>query len=291
MNAPPLPPVTSILFHLDIVLFNMPIFRDFLTALRLALKANFVWMVAGVLLVVALAMLLSAYFGGRQPTTVALDVGFSTIRLLVPLLIVLLVQELLSREFDKRYYLNSLTYPRGRRSLLLGRFVALLAMLLGLLLVLALLQILLAGFIGGFYPQGTPVAFGQPYLVVMAFMALDLLVLAALATLLAVVASTPSFVLIGTFGFMLVARSYGAIVDLLSRDAGLVGNAESYRAGLGVLSYLLPDLGALDLRMLALYGKPEFLPADWPWLLLSNLAYASGLLALAVWALQRKRFA
>ncbi|SFP87094.1 ABC transporter permease [Pseudomonas borbori] len=269
----------------------MPIFRDFLTALRLALKAKFAWMAAGVLLVVALATGLSAYFGGRQPATVALDVGVSTMRLLVPLLIVLLVQELLSREFDKRYYLNSLTYPRGRRSLLLGRFAALLAMLLGLLLALGLLQIGLVQFIGGIYPQATPVAMGQPYLIVMAFMALDLLVLAALATLLAVVASTPSFVLIGTFGFMLVARSYGAIVELLSSNAGVVVNAEGYRASLGVLGYLLPDLGALDLRMLALYGKPEFLPADWPWLLLSSLAYAFALMALAVWALQRKRFA
>ena len=164
-------------------------------------------------------------------------------------------------------------------------------MLLGLLLALGLLQVWLVGLIGGVYPQATPVAMGQPYLIVIAFMALDLLVLAALATLLAVVASTPSFVLIGTFGFMLVARSYGAIVDLLSRDAGLVSNAEGYRASLGVLGYLLPDLGALDLRMLALYGKPEFLPADWPWLLLSNFGYAFSLLALAVWALQRKRFA
>ena len=269
----------------------MPILRHFLIALRLALKAKFVWMAAATLIVVALATLLSAYFGGRQPTTVALDVGFSTIRLLLPLLIVLLAQELLSREFDKRYYLNSLTYPRGRRSLLLERFAALLILLLSLLLALALLQIGLVQFIGGIYPQATPVAMGQPYLIVMAFMALDLLVLAALATLLAVVASTPSFVLIGTFGFMLVARSYGAIVELLSSNAGVVVNAEGYRASLGVLGYLLPDLGALDLRMLALYGKPEFLPADWPWLLLSSLAYACALLALAVWALQRKRFA
>lgn len=269
----------------------MSIFRDFLTALRLALKAKFAWIAIGILLMVALATLLSSYFGARQPTTVALDVGLSAIRLLVPLLIVLLVQELFSHEFDKRYYLNSLAYPRDRRSLLLGRFGALFAMLLGLLLVLALLQVVLANFIGGLYPQSTPVVMGWPYLIVMAFVALDLLMLAALATLLAVVASTPSFVLIGTFGFMLVARSYSAIVELLSRDTGLVGNAEGYRAGLGVLGYLLPDLGALDVRMLALYGKPEFLPADWPWLVLSSLGYALALLALAVWALQRKRFA
>lgn len=268
----------------------MHIFHDFVTALRLALKAKVAWMVAGLLIVVALAMVLSAYFSGRQPNTVALDVGLSTSRLLLPLLIVLLTQELLSREFDKRYYLNSLTYPRARHLLLLGRFVALLAILLVVLLALALLQVILARLIGDTYPQATPVAMGQPYLITISFLALDLLVLAALATLLAVVASVPSFVLISTFGFMLVARSYGAIVELLGRQAGLVSDTEGYRSRLGVLGYLLPDLGALDVRMLALYGKPEFLPADWPWLVLSSVSYAAGLLALAVWALQRKRF-
>lgn len=268
----------------------MSTFRDFVTALRLALKAKFAWIAVGVLLIVVLAMGLSAYFGGRQPTTVALDVGFSTIRLLLPLLIVLLAQELLSREFDKRYYLNSLTYPRARHSLLLGRFAAMLAILMGVLAAGGLLQVVLSELIGSQYPQATPVALGQPYLIAIAFLALDLLVLAALATLLAVVASVPSFVLIGTLGFMLVARSYGAIVELLGRQAGLVNDAEGYRAGLGVLGYLLPDLGALDVRMLALYGKPEFLPPDWPWLVLSNFAYAVALVALAVWALERKRF-
>jgi len=269
----------------------MPISRDFTTSLRLAFKAKFAWIAVGILLTAALATLLSAYFGGRQPATVALDVGLSTIRLLLPLLIVLMVQELLSRELDKRYYLYSLTYPRARHRLLLGRFAALLALLLGLLLALGLLQAVLVHLISAAHPQATPVAMGQPYLTVIAFLALDLVVLSAVATLLAVVASTPSFVLIGTFGFMLVARSYGAIVELLGNQAGLVSGTEGYRASLGVLGYLLPDLGALDLRMLALYDKPEFLPADWPWLLLSNLGYAIGLLALAVWALQRKRFA
>ena len=268
----------------------MPILRHFLTALNLAVKAKYLRMACGILLMTALTMLLSAYFGGRHSVTVALDVGFSTLRLLLPLLIVLLVQELLSREVDKRYYLASLTYPCARSSLLLGRFAALLALLLVLLVALGLLQIWLVSLIAGVYPQATPVAMGQPYLIVMAFMSLDMLVLATLAALLAVVASTPSFVLIGTFGFMLVARSYGAVVELLSSNAGVVVNAEGYRASLGVLGYLLPDLGALDLRMLALYGKPEFLPADWPWLLLGSLGYAVALLALAVWALQRKRF-
>lgn len=264
---------------------------DFLAGLRLALRARYLWLAGCSLLVLALAALMAAQFSGRQPATVALDIGLSVMRLLLPLVLVLMAQELLSREFDRRYFLNSLTYPRPRHKLLLGRFLAVAALILGLLLVMALLLALLVGLVGQGYAQGTPVSLGLHYLVSIAFVGVDLLLLTALACLLAVVASTPSFVLIGTFGFMLVARSFAAIVELLSRDMSLVGDAESYRAGVGLLGYLLPDLGALDVRMVALYGTMDFLPADWLWLLLSSLAYVVALLALAVWALQRKRFA
>lgn len=264
---------------------------DCLAGFRLALRARYGWLAGCSLLVLALAALLAAQFSGRQPATVALDVGLSVTRLLVPLVLVLMTQELLSREFDRRYFLNSLTYPRPRHSLLLGRFMAVAVLALSLLLVMALLLAFLVGLVGQGYAQGTRVALGHHYLVAIAFIGVDLLLLCALACLLAVIASTPSFVLIGTFGFMLVARSFAAIIELLTRDASVVGDAEGYRAGIGVLGYLLPDLGALDVRMVALYGTMDFLPADWPWLLLSSLAYVITLLALAVWALQRKRFA
>lgn len=269
----------------------MSFLRDFLVSVFLSCKAKLVALAAGLVLVVLCVSLLSSYFGVRQPSTVALDVGFSAMRILVPLLIVLLAQELFSREFERRYYLRSLTYPRGRCAFLMGRFAAILMFLLVVLFVLSLVQMVIVKLINNFHSQATPVALGEYYLVAMAFMALDFFVLASLATFLAILASTPSFVLIGTFGFMLVARSYAGIVELIVRDAGVVASAEGYRIGLGALGYLLPDLGSLDVRMLALYGKIEFLPADWPWLLASSLGYAFGLLALAVWALQRKRFA
>lgn len=261
------------------------------TCLRLALRARFGWLTIGCLLVLALAAFLSAQFSGRQPITVALDIGLSVMRLVLPLVIVLMTQELLSHEFDRRYFLNTLSYPHPRHRLLLGRFATVAGLTLGLLLLLAAALALLAWLIGQGYAQATPVALGSHYLLTIAFIGLDLLLLTAVASLLAVVASTPSFVLIGTFGFMLVARSFGAIVELLTHNSGVVSDAESYRSGIGLLGYLLPDLGALDVRMVALYGKLELLPADWPWLVLSCLVYTIGLLALAVWALNRKRFA
>ena len=269
----------------------MSVFIDVSSSIKLALKARYLWISFCIFLVMLAAAGLSAHFGGRQSSVVALDVSFSIVRLMLPLLVVLLVQELISREFDKRYYMSSLSYPRGRVRMLLGRFISVLLLIVALLVFLGVMQCFIVFFVEYFYPQPALVSFGWFNLIVLCFFVFDLLVVMAMATFLSVVASTSSFVLIGTFGFMLVARSYGAIVELLSNNAGVVINAEGYRASLGVLGYLLPDLGALDLRMLALYGKPEFLPADWPWLLLSNLAYACALLALAVWALQRKRFA
>lgn len=266
-------------------------FSEFLAGIRLALRARYLWLAGCSLLVLVLASLLAAQFSGRQPATVALDVGLSLIRLLLPLVLVLMAQELLSREFERRYFLNSLTYPRPRYHLLLGRFFAVAALVLGLLMLMALLLALLVWLVSQGYAQGTPVALGYHYMVTIGFVGVDLLLLMALACLLAVIASTPSFVLIGTFGFMLVARSFAAIVDLLARNATVVSDVESYRAGLGLLGYLLPDLGALDVRMVTLYGTMDFLPGDWLWLLLSCLAYIVALLALAVWALQRKRLA
>lgn len=261
------------------------------TGFRLAFRARFGWLTGSSLLVLAIAAFLAAQFSGRQPTTVALDIGLSIIRLLLPLVLVVMTQELLSREFERRYFLNSLSYPHPRHSLLLGRFISVAILTIGLLLLLATTLALLVWMIGQSYTQATPVALDHRYLITIGFISLDLLLVTAVATLLAVVASTPSFVLIGTFGFMLVSRSFSAIVELLTRNNGVVSDAESYRSGIGLLSYLLPDLGALDVRMVALYGKMELLPADWPWLVLSSLIYTVGLLSLAVWALNRKRFA
>ncbi len=261
------------------------------TGFRLAFRARFGWLAIGSLLVLAIAAFLSAQFSGRQPATVALDIGLTVIRLLLPIVLVSMTQELLSGEFDRRYFLNTLSYPHPRHGLLLGRFIAVAILSLVLLLLLAAALALLAWVIGQGYAQSTPVALGIHYLITIAFIGLDLLLLTAVATMLAVVASTPSFVLIGTFGFMLVARSFSAIVELLTLNAGVVSDADGYRSRIGILSYLLPDLGALDVRMVALYGKLELLPADWPWLVLSSVTYMVGLLSLAVWSLNRKRFA
>jgi Cu-processing system permease protein len=268
----------------------MLLLPDFLVGLRIAIRARYVFIASISLCVLLLSAWLSSQFSGRQPATVALDIGLSVMRLVLPLVLVLIVQEVMSREFDRRYFLNSIAYPRPRSSFMLGRFLAILVLLWGLLCLMALALGGVVWWVGLGYDQATHVSLGRHYALVIFFIGVDLLVLSAMASMLAVMASTPSFVLIGTLGFMLVARSFASIIELLTRDAWVVGGGDEYRQGISVLSYMLPDLGALDIRMVALYSRMEFLPGDWFLLLMSNLAYVLALVFLGVWHLWRKKF-
>lgn len=268
----------------------MRIYPDFLTAMMLALRARLfstvLWFTVAMIIVVWMA----SQFSGRQPATVAMDVGISFIRIVLPVLMILLVQELFSREFDRRYYLSSLTYPRPRHWLLLGRFSAIVSILLLALAVMGSVLAVEVWAISKGYQQATPVSLGSHYLITLAFIAFDFIALTSMATFLSVTAKTPSFVLIGTIGFMLVARSYSSILALLQSEGYVVANPGLYHRSLGILGYILPDLGSLDVRMIALYDKMAFLPQDWPSLLLSTMTYSAALTALALWILQRKRF-
>lgn len=268
----------------------MSLLPDLHTGILLARRARYFSTSLWLFLAVLALALMAAQFSGRQPATVALDVGISAMRLLLPLLIILLVQELFSREFDRRYILSSLTYPRPRHWLLLGRLSSILLLVYALMVVMALALAWLVTFIGSGYEQSTPVNLGINYSITLAFIAIDLFVLTTLAILLAIVASTPSFVLIGTLGFMLAARSYSNIIALLERERYMFDNTELYQQSLSLLNYLFPDLGALDVRVIMLYNRLDLMPLDWLASIASNFAYGLAMIVLAIVILHRKRF-
>jgi len=269
----------------------MHILTDAFVAARIVQRARFGSIALWLTLLVSTAVFMASQFSGRQPASVALDVGLSIIRIGLPILIILIAQELLCNEFLRRNYLFSITYPRTRQNFLMGRVLAIALIIFILLFFLATLLAGLVTLIAENYEQSTPIAIDHRFATVIAFIGLDLLVMLAISTLLSVAASTPSFVLIGSLGFMVVARSYSPIAALLTRDSSLVGDADTYQSSLNLLGYLLPDLAALDVRMIALYGQWQFLPEDWLMRVTATLAYVVGLLGLAVWALNRKKFA
>ncbi len=84
--------------------------NEIVLSLRLAVRARFLTLAGSLLAIVMLLLFMAAQFSARHPATVALDVSLSVIRLGLPLLAILLAQELISREFERRYHLTSLTY-------------------------------------------------------------------------------------------------------------------------------------------------------------------------------------
>lgn len=258
--------------------------------LRIAIRARFTNISLWLLVALVLIVILAAQFSGRQPATVALDVGISFIRISLPLLIVIMIQELFTREFERRYFLSSLTYPRVRTELLLGRFLAVFVLSLLLLVIMSLTLAVLVSIIGQSYAQATPVDLWLPYFSTVLFISVDLFVISAMATLLSIVAVTPSFILIGTFGFLIVARSYATVIALLQQDKIIMEGQQLYQESLSWLGYFLPDLAALDIREVTLYGTMDFLPENWLLTVTGTTAYGVALLGIALWRFERKSF-
>src|SRR5690606_9656693 len=73
---------------------SMPFFTDLRVGLRLSLRARFISLSTFGLVALFAAAALGASFSGRQPATVALDVGLSVIRFVLPIIAVFMLQEL-----------------------------------------------------------------------------------------------------------------------------------------------------------------------------------------------------
>jgi Cu-processing system permease protein len=273
---------------------RMNTFRaDFLLGLRLFYHSRLLGVIFWFSLLILIGFYVAVQFSARQMATVSMDVGISIVRLVMPILIVLLVQELFGREFERKLYLSSFAYPRSRTIWLLSRLWVILAIVFVVLACFVIVLAALSAYAMELYHQATAVSLGLPYLVTVGMLALDLTVVTVFAVLLAVSARTPSFVLLGVFGFVLIARSYTPLIELLSANPYVVegfADPRIYRDSIGMLAFLLPDLGRLDVRMIALYNDMAFFPSDWALMLSATLAYVAALLGLSVWVLNKREF-
>src|SRR5258705_4396399 len=86
------------------------------------------------------AAYLAAQFSGRQPNTVALDVGISGIRFIALLMVVFWCQELVAREVERKTVFFALAYPVPRSLYLIGRYLGVLALAACSIVILGLLM-------------------------------------------------------------------------------------------------------------------------------------------------------
>ena len=197
---------------------------------------------------------LSGFFSPRQPQSVVLDVGFSGIRFSLVLLNLFWVQELVTREIDRRTILFSLAYPVSRSAFLAGRFVALLILSLLASAILALLLLLAVILAGGGYAQEFPPALGLPFWSAIAGLALDAAVVGAFALCIAALSTVAILPLALGVAFAIAGKALGATMAYLARGAdGNTALLSRFSPIVERIKWVVPDLSRLDWREWPMY--------------------------------------
>lgn len=233
---------------------------------------------------------LAANFSARHPTTLAMDVGLSSLRFITILMALFWVQDLLAKDIERKSVMFVLAYPVPRSSFILGRFLGIaLLCALAVLIVGSLLWLLL--FIGpSDYNQTTPVDLGMAYWVTLLYQYLGVLVVVAFAVLISTISTTPMLPLVTGVAFAIACSAIGPTYDyLMTSDYADLEQQASLSPLLDSALWVLPDLSRLDIRIWALYGEsPSRL------ILLAGPGMAVGyitiLLSLAINRFQRREF-
>lgn len=231
---------------------------------------------------------LAAFFSPRQPTTVAMDVGFSGMRISLVLFALFWGQELFGREIERRTVLFALAYPVPRSHYLLGRYfgivslLALAAVLLGVLLWLAVLLT------SNRYNQFFPVSMGLPFWACVFGLWVDAAVVTAFAMCVSSLSTVPILPLALGLGFAVAGRGLGTVLEYL-RNGTLGGGFEGLRVIVEAIQWFLPDLSRLDWRVAPIYGLPMDLGAM-GWGLLMAAGYAGLMMGLASLSFSRRQF-
>lgn len=234
---------------------------------------------------------LAGYFSPRQPRTVVLDVGLSGLRFSLVLLSLFWVQELVGKEIDRRTVFFILTYPIPRAHYVIGRYLAVLALLAVAELIQGLLLWLVVLVAGAGYDQQFGVSLGVPYWAALVGLWLDVGVVAACALWIATLSTVPVLPIAIGAGFAIAGKSLGPVHDYLVQGAeGDRDLAGTFRPILDAVQWILPDLSRLDWRLWPMYGlAPEWQPLLWSCLMAA--AYAAIMLFLAVRTFARREFA
>jgi Cu-processing system permease protein len=241
------------------------------------------------LVLVAFAYL-AASFSPRQPQTIALDIGFSVVRFTLVLLALFWVQELFTREIDRKIILHSLALPVSRASFFVGRYLSILVLAGISIAILGLCLLLAVVLASPGYEQEFPVDLGGPFWFALVGIGLDVAVVAAVASAVAVVSTVPVMPLATGAAFAIGGKALGASMDYLARgadgDVALIGRMGHW---VDLAGWLLPDLSRLDWRQWPVYGAAPS-SEHLIWAIIMALSYSAIAIVLGVRALRSREF-
>ncbi len=233
---------------------------------------------------------LAASFSPRQPQTIALDIGFSVLRFTLVLLALFWVQDLFTREIDRKIILHSLALPASRAAFFVGRYLSVVALasisvvILGLCLLLAVLMA------SPGYEQEFSVDLGIPFWLALVGIVLDVAVIAAVASAVAMISTVPVLPLAIGAAFAIGGKALGASANYLARGAdGDTALVDRMGHWVDLVSVLIPDLSRLDWRQWSVYGAAPS-AEQLLWASAMAISYAAIALILGVRALQKREF-
>lgn len=261
-----------------------------ISGLRSGIRGRSVQIVFVLGLALVAVAYLAASFSPRQPRTVALDVGFSGARFTLILLSLFWVQDLVSREIDRKIILQSLSYPVSRAAFLFGRYFAVLGLVFVATGILALCLLLAVVLSSPNFDQEFSVGLGLPYWVTVAGLLIDVGVVAAVAMAVATVSTVAVLPLLVGAAFAIAGKALGPAFDYLARGAdGDTAFVGEWGGRVEAVRWLIPDLSRLDWRDWPLYGVvPSAELIVWP--VVMAVTYVMIVLLLGWRVLERREF-
>ncbi|MDD2851684.1 MAG: ABC transporter permease [Desulfuromonadaceae bacterium] len=258
------------------------------TIMQITLKGVFRDRVFHGIMVTACAFLLIpviASLSMRQVTELSITLSLSLISFILLLLAVFLGGTSLWKDIERRYTFSVLGLPLSRQRYLLGRFggTALFVLLVTVVLgVAAFVVVLYASII---YPSERPIVWLNMAACIL-FDALKYILLIAVATLFSTVSTSFFLPVFGTIATFLAGGVTQQVYEFVNSPAGDKLSPVIRQVASG-LYYIIPNFGAFDLKIYAIYGLA--LPVNGLLLTIAYFVVYTGLLLSAAAALFARR--
>jgi Cu-processing system permease protein len=225
------------------------------TIIRITLKGIFRDRVFQGIMVTACAFLLIpvvASLSMRQVTELSVTLSLSLISFIILLLSVFLGGTSLWKDIERRYTFSVLGLPLSRQRYLLGRFggTALFVLLTAVVLGVAAFAVIL--YASTIYPSERPVVWSNLAVCIL-FDALKYILLIAVAFLFSTVSTSFFLPVFGTIATFLAGGVTQQVYEFVNSPAANKLSPLIKQLATG-LYYLLPNFGAFDLKINAIYG-------------------------------------
>lgn len=243
---------------------------------------------AGVAILLLLLVPAFSVLSMRQVQELSITLSLSFISFVLLILSTLLGASSIWRDVEKRYTSAVLTLPYSRGSYIMGKFFAIAVCIAACAAIFFIIAAVAVVFSSGLYPSTSPVRWLH-FINAVVFDVLKYILLAAIAILLSSFSTSFFLPIFGTISLLLAGNASQEVFDFVSTDAtGSKMPAVILYAAKG-LYYLIPNFGAFNFKVAAIYPVPLDLQGTL-YTFLYFLIYTGIVLVISVKVFSRREF-